>query len=190
MIDELRCWRMPTRAEVAQRLGVPEVALGPLYEPGRGLAGHVDAVVDRQLHRLAIVLDPIADWPARPRPPVPRVRVSPEFRRRREAQEHAAAEAARRSEVEARHYRALAHLAESVVASSDRGWPRPAWLVAARAVDAERARRGITRPVSAVTAAALGLDERPGPSRNHGKCVLCSQTSYGAVCTSCRMDLR
>jgi hypothetical protein len=178
----LRARRLPTSAELADRLGVPEYDCGPLYAPAGATPGHVDMVLDRQLWRFTVLLDAESDWPARPSRKVV-VRVPESVRRAREAKEHLAAETARRGEVERRHYAALRRLAAGVVASTQARHAVPVWLVAAQAVDRERRRHGITTP-SAVTAAALGLDDRPGPTRDGGRVY--APVSGGAPCFACR----
>lgn len=191
--------KLPTREQLADHLGVPEISVGPIYPPTRNLPGFAEVVLDGRIERVSLVIDRAADFPPRPTADVrPAKRITvvvpDKYRRRREREEHQRAEAARRAEVERRHNLALAHMAERVVASSisQRG-AIPAWVVQARAVDQARAARGVQAPVAALTASALDLDGGmgpPRPTRPARACRVCSSTvtAGGVLCEGCRGD--
>jgi hypothetical protein len=164
--------RLPTPAEIAAKLGVEPYNLSPVRQAHDGSAS-VDATIDGRLERVAIVIDTAASWPPKPAPAaraVPAFRLPPKYRREREARERRQAErAAQRRAIEA-HYAGLRHMAEPVIASARVTECVPAWLLAAKAVDAERSAHGVHPPVSATVAAALGLgDVAPPPRRRPGR---------------------
>jgi hypothetical protein len=181
--------RLPSPEEVAAKLDIPIYSVGPITASHDGTGAFLGVTLDGRLQRIAIVLDAAAPWPARPGPPpFPAVRLPERYAREREAREVAAADARRQAETVSRHYSALRRMAEPVVAASRVTGCRAAWVVAAEAVDAARAARGRAGPISALTASALGLDDREPPRwpPSRGRCMVCSTTTTGArLCTPC-----